>query len=134
MASSRKLALTVHITTSVGWLGAVLAFIPLAAAAQSDPDLTPVLRLAVWSTIVPLSLASLASGVVCSLITPWGLVRHYWVLIKLVLTVLATAVLLLYTQTLGTSRDLVHAVAAALVLVVTTALAVYKPAGRVYRT
>ena len=44
--------------------------------------------------IVPLAIASLLTGVVQALATPWGLFRHYWVVIKLFLTVFATLVLL----------------------------------------
>jgi hypothetical protein len=47
-----------------------------------------------WSIILPLSLASLASGVIQALGTVWGLFRQYWVLIKLIITALATALLL----------------------------------------
>ena len=35
-----------------------------------------------WYLIVPLALASLLTGFVMSLGTPWGLFRHYWVLIS----------------------------------------------------
>jgi hypothetical protein len=45
-----------------------------------------------------LSFASLLTGVVQSLGTPWGLFRHYWVLAKLLLTVLAVIVLLLQME------------------------------------
>ena len=61
-----------------------------------------------WVVLVPLSLASLATGLVCSLGSVWGLFRHYWVLFKLAINLVATIVLLLYMQTLehlGTSRQ-----------------------------
>lgn len=45
--------------------------------------------------IVPLSLAALLTGIIQSVGTPWGLFRHYWVLIKLLLTSLASVVLVL---------------------------------------
>jgi hypothetical protein len=99
--------------------------------------------------LVPLSLASLATGLVCSLGSAWGLFRHYWVLFKLVINVVATIVLLLYMQTLGTLGDVpaattmsdsglrglrdpspaLHAAAALLLLLVATTLAIYKPRG-----
>jgi hypothetical protein len=44
--------------------------------------------------IVPLALASLLSGLIQSLATPWGLFRHYWIMTKLFLTIFATVVLL----------------------------------------
>ena len=55
--------------------------------------------------LVPLSVASLLSGLVQALGTAWGLFRHYWVLIKLMLTVVATAVLLAYVSTLRLFAD-----------------------------
>ena len=78
-----------------------------------------------------------------------GLIRHYWVLFKLLINVVATIVLLLYMQTLSylagiaaettaSTGDLsglrspsavVHAGAALLLLIVATVLAVYKPRG-----
>ena len=102
-----------------------------------------------WFALVPLSLASLLTGIVQSVGTTWGLFRHYWVLVKLFLTVFATIILLLYMQTLGylagvareatpTTADVgvlpslspaLHAGAALGVLLVATTLAVYKPQG-----
>ena len=37
--------------------------------------------------VIPLAFAALASGVLVSVLTPWGLTRYWWVLVKLVLTV-----------------------------------------------
>lgn len=51
-----------------------------------------------WTVIFPLSLASLLSGVIQAIGTVWGLFRHYWVLIKLLITTVATALLLLHLQ------------------------------------
>ena len=98
-----------------------------------------------WSVIVPLSLASLLSGLVQALGTTWGLFWHYWVLFKLLLTVLATSVLLLHLPTVsllagvaaepdrvnlgGLRGELLHAGGGLLVLLVTTTLSVYKPRG-----
>ena len=151
----RKLALTTHVTASVGWLGAVVAFLALSVAGltSQDPQTVQgaylVMELTGRVVLVPLSLASLATGLVCSLGSAWGLFRHYWVLFKLVINVVATIVLLLYMQTLaalgevaaatalsgtglGGLRDpspVLHAVAALLLLLVATTLAIYKPRG-----
>ena len=103
----RKLALTIHVTTSVGWLGAVASFLALAITGlASTSEATArgayiASEVITWTVIVPLSFASLASGVVQALGTPWGLVRHYWILVKLALTVAGTALLLLHTQPIG---------------------------------
>jgi len=148
----RKLALTVHVTSSVGWLGAVMAFLALAIvglASQDTQTVRAVYLAAVpitWYVLVPLAVASLLTGLTSSLGTPWGLFRHYWVLFKLLLNVLATIVLLIYTQTVGAFADLaakpganlgelraptflLHSTLALLVLLVATVLAVYKPRG-----
>src|SRR3981081_2425986 len=58
------------------------------AVAAKQPGLTA------RFVIVPLAFASLLSGLIQSLGTPWGLFRHYWVLVKLLLTTFATIVLL----------------------------------------
>lgn len=150
----RKFALTAHVTSSVGWLGAVGAFLALAIAGLSSQDAQIVraaylaMHLTTWFVIVPLSLAGLLTGIVQSLGTPWGLFRHYWIVTKLLLTVLATIVLLVHTQpidrvaaiaaetTLGFDDlrqlriQLVGDASAALFLLfVTTTLSVYKPWG-----
>lgn len=150
----RKLALTAHVTASVGWLGAVAAFLVLAIAGLVDADSSTVRAaylatdLVTWALIVPLCMASLVTGVVQSLGTTWGLVRHWWVLVKLLLTVVATALLLLHTQPIGhlgrvaaeggtfggalqglQVQLVADAAAAVLVLLGATVLAVYKPRG-----
>ncbi|MFX1821303.1 hypothetical protein PV768_16100 [Pseudarthrobacter sp. CC4] len=101
----RKAALTIHILPSVGWLGAVAGFLVLAVTGLTSPD-TQLVRAANvgrdligWSIIVPLSLASLASGIIQALGTAWGLFRH-WVVIKLVITALATVLLLVHCSPL----------------------------------
>ena len=111
----RKLALTAHVTSSVGWLGAVVAFLALSIAGltSQDPQMVRgaylVMELTGWVVLVPLSLASLLTGLVCSLGSIWGLFRHYWVLFKLLINVVATMVLLLYMQTLDYLADVAAA-------------------------
>src|SRR5215216_7210730 len=108
----RKLALTAHVTSSVGWLGAVVAFLALSVAGLTSQDPQTVraaylvMELTGWVVLVPLSLASLVTGLVCSLASIWGLFRHYWVLFKLVINLVATIVLLLYMQTLDYLGDI----------------------------
>jgi hypothetical protein len=94
--SLRKFALTAHVTSSVGWLGAVASFLVLALAGLIGRDNQMVrsayiaTELTTWYAIVPLAFASLLTGLVVALGTPWGLFRHYWVLVKFMLTILAT--------------------------------------------
>ena len=150
----RKFALTTHVTSSVGWLGAVGAFLALAIAGVGSEDAQIVraaylaMHLITWFVIVPFCLAALLTGIVQSLGTTWGLFRHYWVVTKLRLTVLATLILLVHTrpidrvaavaaQTTLAISDLRQlrfqlvgdACAALFVLLMTTALSVYKPWG-----
>ena len=147
----RKLALTLHITTSVGWLGAVAGVLGLAVTglASDDADAARAAYIAMestaWFVLAPLAIASLLTGVFQGLGTRWGLLRHYWVVFKLVITVVATGVLLLYLQTLGSLAEIaragddvdataslspvLHAGVALLLLLVSTTLAVYKPRG-----
>ncbi|MDQ3780886.1 MAG: hypothetical protein M3354_10125 [Chloroflexota bacterium] len=66
-----------------------------------------------WFVLVPLSLASLLTGLISSLGTPWGMIRHYWVLAKLLINVFATIVLLVYMQTLGSLAGVAAATPAA---------------------
>lgn len=154
----RKLALTAHVTASVGWFGAVAVFLALAVTGlvARDPltvrSVYAAMGVTGWSVIVPLCLASLVTGVLSSLGTTWGLLRHYWITVKLAITVLATGALLLHMPPIGriaaaaaapawTGDDLggmrtqlvVQSGAALLVLLAATALSVYKPQGRTRR-
>src|SRR5438874_10803954 len=89
----RKIALTAHVTSSVGWLGSVTVFLVLAITGVTSQNSEVVraaylaMALVAWSVIVPLSLASLLTGLVQALGTQWGLVRHYWIVFKLVINV-----------------------------------------------
>jgi hypothetical protein len=150
----RKFALTAHITFSIGWFGAVAAFLVLAIGGlfSQDRELVRaaylVMSLTTWLVIVPLALVWGLTGVVSSLGTKWGLFRYYWVLLKLVITLLATIVLLIHTQPIdllasvaaktavlgaglqGAQLDMVIASSASIVvLLVLTVLSVYKPRG-----
>jgi len=152
--SLRKLALTVHVVCSVGWLGAVAGFLALSIAGLRSADTQTVraaylgMQLLTWTVLVPLSLASLLTGVVQSLGTTWGLFRHYWLVTKLLVTVLATFLLLVHTGPIDrvaataahstlSGADLhrlriqliADAAAALLALLAATALSVYKPFG-----
>ncbi len=101
----RKFALTAHVTTTVGWLGAVVVFLALAVVGLTSQDAQTVrgaylvMEPAAWFALVPLAFASLLTGIVMSLGTTWGLFRHYWVLFKLLIAVFATIVLLIYIET-----------------------------------
>ena len=145
----RKVVLTAHVTTSVGWLGAVLAYLALDITAVTGRDVPTVraayvgMDLTIWYAIVPLALASVLVGIVNALGTPWGLFRHYWVLLKFLLTMLATIVLLQEAQVVSDLADtassiadprelpgtLLHSGGGLLVLLVIAGLAIFKPRG-----
>jgi len=150
----RKLALTAHVTSSVGMLGAVSGFLALAVAGLTSQDARMVraaylaMEVTAWSVIVPLAFASLLTGLVQALGTTWGLFRHYWVLAKLLLSVFVTIVLLLQmglisylaavaAETTLSAADLrglrrspvIHAAGGLLVLLIPVALSLYKPRG-----
>lgn len=146
----RKSAVIVHIVVSVGWLGAVAAFLVLAVAgtaATPEPGLYVAMDLLARFLLVPLSLGSLLSGLVMSLGTSWGVLRHYWVVFKLLITVVATVVLFLQLSTIRYLADaavtalsapdatqmraslVVHAGGGLVVLLLPTVLSVLKPKG-----
>jgi hypothetical protein len=147
----RKLAFTAHVVASVGWLGAAVAYAGLVVSALRSRD-TQMVRAAYLSlepltsfAIIPLAFAALLTGLIQALGTPWGLFRHYWILFKLMLTLVATLVLLGNTRTVkalatvaadpagadvrGLEGQLIHSAGGVLVLLLTTVLAVYKPRG-----
>lgn len=149
----RRLVLSIHLTVSVGWIGAVAAYLALdiATVATDDPSILRAgylaMGLVTQSVIVPLAIATLFSGIAISLGTRWGLFRHYWVVISLALTVVATAVLLAETRTVSALAEaaaspsttpeqlaaldstLVHSIGGILVLCAILVLNVYKPRG-----
>lgn len=153
-SGARKAALTVHVTTSVGWLGAVVGFLVVAVVAVRSRDAALVracyltVDLLARFAVVPFAVASVLSGLVSSWVSPWGLIRHWWVLVKLVVTLAATGVLLLQVAPIsalavaagnpsfpvrslqaGGVALVVHAAGGLLVLLAVTVLAVYKPRG-----
>jgi hypothetical protein len=154
----RKLTITAHVTFSVGWLGAVAAFLVLSIAGLNSHD-AEVVRGAYLSmdlmsrfVIIPMCFAALATGLLQALCTPWGLFRYYWIVMKFGLAIFATIALLihqfavmaeaakrvsgaaaetLFSGDLGPLKtELVRAPSLAiLLLLVVTTLGVYKPWG-----
>jgi hypothetical protein len=108
------------------------------------------MELSGWFVIVPFCFASLLTGLIQSLGTKWGLFKHYWIVVKLLLTIAVTILLLLHMQPIsylagiaaktpfsntgqaGLRIQLIaDAGAALLVLLATTTISVYKPWGRI---
>jgi hypothetical protein len=145
----RKLALTLHIVSSVGMLGAVTGFLALALVglAANASGIYFAMGQLTWLVILPLAFVTLLIGLLESLGTKWGLLRHYWVVAKLALTLLAVVVLLLQLDTidlLSTATSLqdlwaarlslvLHSAGGLVVLLLAVVLSVYKPRGRLPR-
>lgn len=153
--SLRKLVLTLHVLTTMGWLGAAAAYIPIAAYVLSHQDAqlvrsaVQIMDLVANLIVVPVAFASLLTGAALALGTKWGLFRHYWITFKLIFTIFAVFMLVAYTQELGhaasiaanrtlTSEDLrilqspihiIHPTGGLLIVVLATVLSVYKPKG-----
>ena len=149
----RRLVLSAHLTVSIGWTGAVAAYLTLDVTVATSQD-AEVVR-AAWiamgaitsRAIVPLAVCSLLTGIVMALGTRWGLFRHWWVLISLTLTVFATVVLLSESGSIGRaaavaaepatpehalrglSSTLPHSIGGIAVLLIIQALNIYKPQG-----
>jgi hypothetical protein len=154
----RKLTITAHVAFSVGWLGAVAAFLVLSIAGLTSHD-AEVVRGAYLSMdlisrfiVIPMCFAALATGLLQALGTPWGLFRYYWILVKFGLAIFATIALLvhqfvavaeaakrvsgaaaetLFSADLGPLKtELVRAPSLAILLLLgVTTLGVYKPWG-----
>jgi len=150
----RKFGLTAHVTCSVGLLGAIAAFLALAVLGLTSKDnlmvraAYPAMQAIARFVIVPLAFVALLSGLIQSLGTPWGVFRHYWILVKLLLTVFAMIVLLVKMELIGYAARLaaettlapgdlraagiqlvLHAAGGLLVLLVPMVLSMYKPPG-----
>ncbi len=155
-ARGRKAWLAVHIVSAGAWIGidVVLAVLVFTAMLTDDPSLAAVcyqaLRLfAVWPVLVA-GLVCLGSGVMLGLGSRYGVVRYWWVAIKLVLNVVLTVLGLIllrpavgeaavYGQSLlagipGVPPDLVFPpIVSPACLLAAVLLSIYKPGGRVRR-
>ena len=148
-----KALLTSHITLSVGWFGAVAVFLALAITGITSKNMETVrgsytaMEISAWFIILPFCIASLITGIVQALITKWGLLNHYWIIVKLILTLGATILLILHLRPIeqlahiaGTAEIIAQpgqqmqmiadSAAAIVVLLVIITISVYKPWGR----
>jgi hypothetical protein len=146
----RRASLAVHVATSVGWLGVAAAYLALNVPALASDDETTVraaylmMEQVAYYAVTPLAVLSLVTGVLQALGTPWGLLRHYWVVISLLITAFANLVLLLHlpavagvghaarepaTDVFRLGGDVFHAAAGLALLLVPLVLNIYKPRG-----
>lgn len=151
-----KAMLASHITFSVGWLGAVVVFLVLAITGLTSQDnqlarsSLIAMEVSAWFVIVPFCLTSLFTGIVQAIGTKWGLFKHYWIIVKLFLTVGSTLLLLLHMQPIsylaGVATEtsfsnsqhaeqiinlISKAGAAIIVLLAITTISIYKPWGKI---
>jgi hypothetical protein len=137
----RRLAVWVHVLSSVGWMTCALALFAL---------LVPALRGgAPWAVeaahhldtqvLAPLANTSAATGLVLSLGTAWGLAVHRWVLAKLVITLVQLYLgIFVLSAALDTAADTLRVSPALVVgtalmagaIAVQAWLSVAKPGGR----
>jgi hypothetical protein len=143
---ARAALLTVHVAMSVGWLGLDGALVALQVTGLSRE--TPTVQAGIASAmaviacwvLIPVVFVSLASGLMLGLSTPWGLVRHWWVVSKcaiaLVLSVTGLLVLLpqLHQTLAGSAVQILIARSIALMLLLgATGISVVKPWGKTPR-
>jgi hypothetical protein len=152
---TRKAVLVVHILSAGAWVGldVMLGVLVFTAMLTTDPATAAlcyqVLPLLAWP-LVTAGLVSLLSGIVLGLGTHYGLIKHWWVAVKLVLNVLLVvlvwfvlrpglddaaeygrAILAGAPATADVSNLMYPPIVSTSALVVATLLAVYKPWGRV---
>jgi hypothetical protein len=142
----RKLVLTIHIIVSVGLLGDSAGYLAVAirGAISSDPLVAhasyQILPMFAFVFGIPLSFASLLTGVLLGLGTRWGVFRYPWVTTKLLLnlSVIAVGALVLsrgmnamLSGRGGAEGQLIAGAAYDVIaLTVATTLGVFKPGGR----
>jgi hypothetical protein len=152
----RKLALTFHIILSVGWLGAVAGFVALNVLALNGQNARAILSAYIGMEVVaqriilPLCFGSLFTGLIQSIGTQWGILKHYWIAVKFFLTVGSTILLLVHMRLISDgaaiaaetivpnaklnsigSELLQKSILALLVLIIVTTISIYKPWGKI---
>ncbi|MQA10499.1 MAG: hypothetical protein GEU98_18470 [Pseudonocardiaceae bacterium] len=147
----RQFVVLLHVILSVGWLGVAASALVLSIVAFFETRV-PVLRavyefhgMLIAVLTRPIGIGAVVTGIILSLGTKWGLVRHYWVLTKFVLSIgaiLLSAMVqtelievgLAYANTPGSaelasaqSGILLVAIFHVVALGLSTGLSVYKP-------
>jgi hypothetical protein len=81
--------LSVHITSTVGALGADVTILALGLSGLTGSNpatVYPAMGLIGGSILAPLAVASLVSGILLARLTAWGVFTYWWVVIKLATT------------------------------------------------
>jgi uncharacterized membrane protein len=145
-ARTRNAVLTFHIAVSVGLLGDSAGFLAVAirAARADDPaavmEMMRVLNMFAFVFGIPLSFASLISGILLGFGTKWGVLRYPWVIAKLLLILSVIVVggvaigpvldTMLAGGTGGSGRLIAAAAYDVVALAVATGFSVFKPGKR----
>ena len=157
-ARTRKVTLVVHLVSAGAWIGIDVMVAVLVGVGwfSDDPVRQGTAYQALgWFVVWPMlsaGLLSLASGLVLGLGSKWGLVRYWWVLVKLVLNVVLCTLILValrpgLPEVVDHGRALATGAASDIdvsflffppavsltALLVASTLAVFKPWGRVRR-
>lgn len=98
---ARKAVMVLHAICGIGWMGVDIAVFILLMTARTTTDSALVvsgfnaIRMIVPIAVPPLSLGMLATGLLLGLGTRWGLLRYWWVLVKLVLALIMVVLVFL---------------------------------------
>lgn len=98
---TRRAVMVLHAICGIGWMGVDIAVFILLMTARTTTDPALVvsgfnaIRMVVPIAVPPLSLGMLATGLLLGLGTRWGLVRYWWVLVKLVLALIMVVLVFL---------------------------------------
>lgn len=97
---ARRLTLLVHVVTSVSWIGVDLVMLVLAITGltSTDPQLVAASYVALHRfailLLLPVGLLALASGLLLGWGTRFGVLRYWWVVVKLILNIVLTVLVL----------------------------------------
>jgi hypothetical protein len=95
--SARRFTILLHILVSVSWIGAdlVIGVLSFTGLTTDDPRTMATAYTAIGMFAVPLlmtlGLLTLATGLMLGLGTRFGLVRYWWVVVKLVISVVLSS-------------------------------------------
>ncbi|MGH9380719.1 MAG: DUF2269 domain-containing protein [Thermoanaerobaculia bacterium] len=139
-----------HVAATVSVLGATLVLLALAISGVRGADprtVYPATYLVEAWLVAPLAVLALGTGVLQAVLTPWGLLKYWWVAIKLTTTLGFTGLVLFVliprlaasaqsaaaAQVFGAAERLPLALVPSVAvtgLIVNVALAIYKPGWR----
>ncbi len=102
--TARRLVLLAHLVAALSWLGVdvVLGFLAVTGFTSNDPGRVAASYLALDTFAVPLllvfGLSTLASGLLLSIGSGLGVIRHWWVATKLAINIALSGLVLVLLQ------------------------------------